>query len=80
MQRMEEATPDHPLKQIRTHVDMTGVDFAVAIDTTGPYLSNIENRKQDVGHRLALRIQSRFPEEMRRLGITVEDLLRGGRV
>lgn len=79
MRRMED-TPDHPVKRLRLHLDMSAVDFAREIDTTGPYLSTIENRKQDVGHRMAIKIRDRFGDQMARLGLTVEDILRGGRV
>jgi len=79
MRRMEE-TQEVPVKRLRLYLGMTAVEFARAIDTTGPYLSTIENRKQDVGHVMAIRIRDRFPDSMARLGLTVEDLIRGARL
>lgn len=71
--------PNQPVRKLRTFLGMTQAEFAERISTHKVYVSQIETGHQPLGHAVALRIASAFPVEMTRLGITVEDLLRGMR-
>ena len=77
-------TAEHPVRRLRLHLGdgvqkWTQREFAEEIDTHPTYVSQVETGTQQLGSEVALRIADRFPREMARLGLTVEDLLRGAR-
>lgn len=70
---------EHPLRELRKTVGMNQGAFAEALSTHPTYISQIETGIQPMGSTVALRVAEVFRTEMNRLGITVEDLLRGSR-
>lgn len=70
---------EHPVRRLRTFLGLTQRELAERIDSHMTYISQVETGSQPLGHTVALRIASAFPHEMAKLGLTVEDLLRGRR-
>ena len=71
--------PNAPVRKLRTFLGMTQAAFAERIDSHSTYVSQVESGSQPLGHIVALRIAGAFPSEMAKIGLTVEDLLRGER-
>lgn len=67
------------LREVRTTLDMSQEEFAAEADVQAIYLSNLETGRYLIGSEVALRVYDRFKRTFKRLGYTVEDLIRSGR-
>lgn len=70
---------DHPSRELRKALGLNQAAFAAAVGTHHTYVSQIETGVQPMGSIVALRIAETYRDAMNRLGITIEDLLRGTR-
>jgi len=71
---------DHPVKQLRRALGMTQEEFARAVGIHRTRISQVEHRpNHTLGSKTAIRIADVYRAELVRLGITVEDLIRGSR-
>lgn len=72
---------DHPIKRLRNSLNLSQTDFAKSIGVTAGRISQVEAGA--VGDRLGgetmLELADVYRDELARLGLTVEDLLRGHR-
>jgi transcriptional regulator with XRE-family HTH domain len=71
---------EHPGETLRKALELTQEEFARSIGRSGPYVCQVEGGRDFYGRVTVLRIAERYREDLNRLGITVEDLLRGCRV
>jgi len=73
--------PNQAVRSLRKSLGakFTQKQFAERVGTHPTYVSQVETGSQTLGSEIALRIADSFPAEMARLGLTVEDLLRGTR-
>lgn len=69
----------HPLRALRDASGLSQQAFADRVSVTQALVSAVERRRARLGRDTALRVKDAFGPEMNRLGLTVEDLLRGGR-
>lgn len=70
---------EHPLRELRKTLDLNQREFAESINSHPTYISQMETGVQPMGSLTALRVAEMYRAQMNRLGITVEDLLRGSR-
>ena len=69
----------HPLRELRKSLGLNQRPFAVEVGLHPTYVSQLETSSEPVGKGTALKIADRYRVEMARLGITIEDLMRGSR-
>jgi transcriptional regulator with XRE-family HTH domain len=69
----------HPLRELRKSLGLNQRQFAGEVGLHPTYVSQLETGSEPVGKTTALRIADRYRLEMARLGITIEDLMRGSR-
>jgi transcriptional regulator with XRE-family HTH domain len=75
----KKATGNKVLREVRDALEMTQEEFALEADMGDVYLSKLETGKYLIGSEVALKVYDRFKRTFRRLGYSVEDLLRSGR-
>lgn len=68
------------LRDLRTAAGLTQVGMAELCGWDRSYVSQLETGAETLGASPALRLADVFRPQMLRLGITVEDLMRGERV
>lgn len=66
-----------PVWRLRQHVGLTQHEFARRVGVTQSSLSEAERCPDGVSRELALAITDEFRRELKSLGYTIEDLLRG---
>lgn len=69
----------NPLRELRKALDLSQDELAEAIDVFQSQVSSHELTGRGIGPDGLLRLAERFRPEMNRLGLTMEDLLRGTR-
>lgn len=69
----------HPLRELRKSLDLNQRQFGAEVGLHPTYVSQLETGTEPVGKGTALKIADRYRVEMARLGITIEDLMRGSR-
>ena len=73
----DERLQNHVLQAIRAEAGISQEEMAERLETTQVSISRYElGTRQIPGHR-ALMVKAEFSAEMKRLGLTVEDLIRG---
>ena len=70
----------HPLKTLREATELSRTGFALSIGIGNDFCYQVEEGYENLGAKSALRVADRYRLLMARLGITVEDLLRGKRI
>lgn len=68
-----------PIEQLRRALGLSQTDFGRALGVSQGHVSSLERGSERLGGQTALRAADRWRLEMNRLGITVEDLIRGSR-
>jgi len=68
---------EHPVRRLRVFLGLTQRELADRIESHMTYISQVETGSQPLGHEIALRLADHFRAELGKLGLTVEDLLRG---
>ena len=68
-----------PLQELRTALGLTQKELADAIDVHQSQVSEHERTGRGIGRDGLISLADRYRAEMNRLGLTVEDLLRGSR-
>ena len=71
--------PNHVVQSLRAFLALSQAAFGAEVDLPQSYVSYVERGHRRLTSDAALRIKDRFADEMGRLGLTVEDLLRGYR-
>ena len=69
----------HPLRELRKSLSLNQRQFATEVGLHPTYVSQLETGSEPVGKSTSLKIADRYRVEMARLGITIEDLMRGSR-
>jgi transcriptional regulator with XRE-family HTH domain len=69
----------HTLKQLRLALGLTQSELGKSIGITEGRICHVENRRGNLGAKALLRLTERYRSDMVRMGITVEDLIRGSR-
>lgn len=69
----------NPLKELRTALGLSQEALAASIDVYQSQVSSHERTGAGIGREGLLRLADRYRTDMNRLGLTVEDLLRGTR-
>jgi len=67
---------EHPLKTLRTSLNLTQEEIGDAIGVTRGRICQIEKNGGTLGPENLLRLAERYRPELTRLGFTVEDFLR----
>ena len=70
---------EHTVKELRSALDLKQGEFADEVGLSAAYVSQVENRVLALGKAAGFKIMDRYRTESLRLGITLEDLLRGSR-
>lgn len=71
---------DRPLKLLRAALELTQAEFGEAIGVSAGRICQVENSDQErLGSDALLELADRYRVELARLGLTVEDLMRGSR-
>lgn len=69
----------HPLKELRLALKLTQEGFGDTVSVTQSQVSEHELTGRGIGPDGLLRLADKYRVEMNRLGLTIEDLLRGTR-
>lgn len=69
----------HPLKKLRLHLGFTQDALAKSVGLSQPFVSQVEAGESYLGRETCLAIADKWRGPMKRVGVTVEDLLRGSR-
>lgn len=70
---------NHPLQELREAIGLKRDEFATRIGRSRPLVALVETGRAELGRATVLRIFDTFRDDLNRLGITAEDLLRGTR-
>lgn len=76
-QKQRARKPNKPLIALREALGLSQKDFAIAIGRSWPFVLQAESGRDPIGKDTGLAIVERFRGDMDRLGIELEDLLRG---
>lgn len=68
-----------PLQTLRTAVDLKQEEMAERLKLSQPHYSNLENGVRKTTGDVALTVIEEFRTECTKLGLTVEDFVRGSR-
>jgi len=70
---------EHPIRELRNALGLKQREFAEQVGLSAAYVSQVENGVLDLGKEAGFKIMDRYRTEALRLGITLEDMLRGSR-
>jgi len=69
----------HPLQELREALGLKPAELAERIGRTRAFVAMVEGGHSDMGRESVIALFDAFRDELNRLGITAEDLLRGTR-
>ncbi len=75
-----ETTANLALRELREALGLGVQEFADSVGLSRVFVWEVERGTKDLGRSAVLKVADVYKREMVQVGVTVEDLLRGGRI